>query len=358
MKNFILNLLLVILSICLTLALLEITFRSLDIRGYHQPRTRDWEHALLPETKRLPGVNIQFKPNSQFELRYDSNPRGYFDQNNGLIYHINKHGFRGPDYEKNKAPDTRRVIILGDSFTFGEGVKFEHTFSYRLEKVLNQHSAWPVEVLNFGTSIWGTSDEINYFEQAGIDFEPDLVILVYVLNDADYAGGLDLWDNFRNEYENRDLKYSYLVSYFYATFKRQVYGQQYIDELLDSAMREQFKWADSLNYLLKGRRLAEVIGAKYAVVVFPFMYELNEKYPFRPLHLMLSQYCASNDITSLDLFEAFQGEAYTTLWVHPSDQHPNERGYQIAADAIAEFILENNLLLNLSAGENIQTDYH
>ncbi|MEN8007361.1 MAG: SGNH/GDSL hydrolase family protein [Candidatus Krumholzibacteriota bacterium] len=315
-----------------------------DIRGYHQPRTRDWDHALLPEAERLPGVKTQFKPHSRFELRYDSNPRGYFDRNNGLAYHINNHGFRGPDYEKRKAPGTTRIIVLGDSFTFGEGVRLEHTFCSRLEEILNQRSGGVAEVLNFGTSTWGTDDEINYLEQAGLEFEPDLVVLVYVFNDADYAGGLDLWENFRSEYENRYLKHSYLASYMYATLKRRLYGQQYIDELLDSAMQEQHKWTASMDYLLKGRHLAEAGGAKYAVVVFPFMYELDEQHPFRPLQLMLSDYCARNGIVELDLLEAFMGEAYTDLWVHPSDQHPNERGHRIAAEAIAGFILENDLL--------------
>ena len=76
MKNLPQKLLLVFLSIGLTLVLVEVVFRVLDIRGYHQPRTRDWEHALLPEDDLLPGVKNQFKPDSSFELNYDSNPRG------------------------------------------------------------------------------------------------------------------------------------------------------------------------------------------------------------------------------------------------------------------------------------------
>jgi hypothetical protein len=344
MKNLPQKLLLVFLSIGLTLVLAEVVFRVLDIRGYHQPRTRDWEHALLPEDELLPGVKNQFKPNSSFELKYDSNPGGYFDQNNGLTYELNNRGFRGPDFETHKTPGNLRVMVLGDSFTFGEGVQLEHTFCRRLEVDLNQHAGQPVEVLNISTSAWGTDDEINYFEQAGMAFEPDLVLVVYVFNDADYAGGLDLWENFRTAYENRYLKFSYLASFCYATVKRQIYGKQYIDELLAGALEEENKWAESLDYLSKGMVLAESIGARYAVVAFPFMYELNENHPFRPLQEMLSQYCADNGIVELDLLEAFLGQPYAELWVHPSDQHPNERGHKIAAEAMAEFILENDLL--------------
>ena len=73
------------------------------------------------------------------------------------------------------------------------------------------------------------------------------------------------------------------------------------------------------------------------------MYELNEGHPFRPLHEMLSQYCAREGILTLDLLDVFQGEDYARLWVHPSDQHPNERGHRIAAEAMAEFILAGDL---------------
>ena len=109
-------------------------------------------------------------------------------------------------------------------------------------------------------------------------------------------------------------------------------------------MQQQDKWDESLAYLLKGKQLADSIDQKYAVVIFPFMYELNEKYPFHAIHQMISDFAADNDIPVLDLFDRFKGESYRDLWVHPSDQHPNEKGHKIAAEAIAEFILRNDLL--------------
>ena len=83
---------------------------------------------------------------------------------------------------------------------------------------------------------------------------------------------------------------------------------------------------------------------EYAVVIFPFLYELNNTYPFRPLHQMIHQFCSENQIAVLDLFDAYEGMSYRDLWVHPSDQHPNERGHEIAAHAIGSFILEKGLL--------------
>jgi hypothetical protein len=121
--------------------------------------------------------------------------------------------------------------------------------------------------------------------------------------------------------------------------------------LIQSALHEKAKWDESLAYLMEGKQFADVLGVNYAVVIFPFMYELNEKYPFRSLHQMIYEFSSENDIPVLDLFDSFDGSSYTELWVHPSDQHPNEVGHKISADAIAEFILINDLLSTLLSGK-------
>jgi lysophospholipase L1-like esterase len=344
LKNISINILMVIMSVFLTLLVLEAVFRVLDIRGYHEPRINDWLSALVPRARLLRGVRLQFRPKSQFDSNYDSNPRGYFNENNGLTYKINNHGFRGPDYEIQKSPNTKRIIVLGDSFTFGEGVKVEHIFSSQLQKNLGKQNTNSVEVLNFGVSAWGTHDEINYCKHVCAKHEPDLIIVVFVLNDADYAGGLDLWEDFRTKYEKQELKKSYLASYVYSMIARQTYGKKYIDGLTKSTLRHKEKWDKTLAYLKEGKQVADRIGAKYAVVIFPFMYELNEGYPFRSIHQMVSEYSSDNGIPVLDLFDSFDGMSYTELWVHPSDQHPNEIGHKISADSIAEFIRRKDLL--------------
>lgn len=40
---------------------------------------------------------------------------------------VNAQGFRGADFVRSKGPDTRRILILGDSFGFGVGVDEPHT---------------------------------------------------------------------------------------------------------------------------------------------------------------------------------------------------------------------------------------
>jgi lysophospholipase L1-like esterase len=335
---------LVIASVVVSLGLGELACRALGVRGYHAPRTRDWKHALLGPEERLPGVSVQFRPGSVFELAYDSNPRGYFDARNAIVYHINRWGFRGPDWQRTKTPGRSRVAVLGDSFTFGEGVKVEDTFCARLPALLEPGIGREVEVLNLGTSAWTTTDEIHYLEQQGLEFEPDLVVVVYVLNDADTAGGLNLWENFRRKYEPAALRHSHFASWVFARIGRRVIGRWYVDHLVEKALAADDRWKRSFELLATGQRLAQARGADFVVAIFPFMYELNDRHPMAPVHRMIADHCIRSGIPVVDLLDAFRGQDYPALWVHPSDQHPNEIGHRIAAEALARFILERGSL--------------
>jgi hypothetical protein len=44
---------------------------------------------------------------------------------------------------------------------------------------------------------------------------------------------------------------------------------------------------------------------------------------------------------ALDLLPAFHGRSATELWVHPTDQHPNEVAHRIAAKKLAEFLAQD-----------------
>jgi len=336
-------------STLLALGVAEALFRMFDVRGYHEPRkNRDEQLALLPEADRVPGVSVQYRPYAEFAHVYDSNPRGTFDDDNSIGYRLNRFGFRSPDVELAKPRGVKRVVLLGDSFTFGQGVWLEDTLSYRLEGLLNTDVPADTQVLNFAVGGWGSRDEILYLESEGMAFEPDLVVVVYVLNDARYAGGLDLWREFREQYQKRGLEWSYLASYFYAAVGRRTLARRYVEDLVEESQQQSEKWRRSFADLNRGREIAAAGGARFAVAIFPFLYDLDETYPFRALHQKLVEYCRWNNIPVLDLFDAFQGHEYADLWVHPSDQHPNEEGHRIAADALADFIAREGLLKDLS----------
>ncbi|MBI4847222.1 MAG: hypothetical protein HY808_01405 [Nitrospirae bacterium] len=94
----------------------------------------------------------------------------------------NSQGFRGKkEYSITKDSDVYRIIVLGDSVTFGYGVEDKETFSAILEKKLSLVKK--VEVINMGVSGFGTAEELIKLRKEGFNYNPDLVILGYFPND-------------------------------------------------------------------------------------------------------------------------------------------------------------------------------
>lgn len=222
-------------------------------------------------------------------------------------------------------------------------MRFRDTLGVQLGARLSTPAA-PVEVLPFATGNWSSADEIRFLEHLGMSFAPDLVLLVYVLNDAETEEELDLWEDFREHYESPRFSRSYLASWIHARLARRSLARRYVDETVAAAGADRPAWQRSMAWLARGDELARAGNARFAVAIYPFLYELGPDHPFRELHARIADFCRSGGIPVLDLLDAFEGRDHATLWAHPSDQHPNEVAHGIAADAIAEFVRETRLL--------------
>jgi lysophospholipase L1-like esterase len=96
---------------------------------------------------------------------------------------INSKGLRDDEIEFEKPENSHRVLVLGDSFTFGNGVSSEHTYSNQLEELLiRRQTGQTWQVINSGISGYGTFQEYAFLEEEGWQYEPDVVILQFLAN--------------------------------------------------------------------------------------------------------------------------------------------------------------------------------
>lgn len=92
---------------------------------------------------------------------------------------INSLGFRDPPMSLEKRPGQRRVLFLGDSMTWGWGVNDGERFTDLVAGALGER----VEVFNAAVPGYGTDQQLWTLEARGDEIAPDLVVLVFVLND-------------------------------------------------------------------------------------------------------------------------------------------------------------------------------
>jgi lysophospholipase L1-like esterase len=119
------------------------------------------------------------KPDPSFAYIHPANYRGVFED---APVSINSHGFRAPEWQVAKPAGLLRLMILGDSVVFGWGAPQDSIFSARLQKKFDADGA-RVEVIAAGVGSWNTRTEYEYLKTRGLEFEPDVVLLVATNND-------------------------------------------------------------------------------------------------------------------------------------------------------------------------------
>ena len=134
--------------------------------------------ALAPGSR---GETI-FTRDPELDWRMRPNAEGV---HRGARIRVNAKGLRGPEipYERTGSP---RILWLGDSVTFGSKLpSYSQTYPYLV--AANLESGVPglvVETINSGVPGYAIRQECRYLETEGIRYDPDLVVLGFVLNDV------------------------------------------------------------------------------------------------------------------------------------------------------------------------------
>ena len=97
---------------------------------------------------------------------------------------INGDGFRDDPAPREKQPGEYRVIAVGDSCTFGDGVAGAQTYANVLESLLRQAlPGRPVQVINAGVPGYTSFQVRRYLERELWRWQPDLVVVYVGFND-------------------------------------------------------------------------------------------------------------------------------------------------------------------------------
>jgi hypothetical protein len=87
-------------------------------------------------------------------------------------YIISSQGLRDREYDVAKPGDRVRILALGDSLTFGEGVPYGERFTDVAEEAFDN-----LEILNAGVPGYGVDQALIYLASEGVNYQPDFVFL-------------------------------------------------------------------------------------------------------------------------------------------------------------------------------------
>ena len=263
------------------------------------------------------------------ELIYEMTP-GAETVREGVVVRINSDGFRDDPFSQNPRDNEFRIIIMGDSVTAGWGVEMADAFPQILEKIVNNVGQDRVfTVLNMGVYGYSTKQELRLLETRGLKYKPDLIIVVYHLNDPDVADAgqaryftrspIAIVQMIRDKIKSIDSS------------RRRAEYHHYIHKRYAQDIRRQFCQLGSIS---------RNVNVPVLVVVLPLFSWKETRYPWLNIHLRLKKLCMDNGLLFLDLFTSFRryrsNELSLNMW------HPNKLGHRIIAESIAAFLLDKD----------------
>ncbi|MBL7056148.1 SGNH/GDSL hydrolase family protein [Candidatus Woesearchaeota archaeon] len=239
---------------------------------------------------------------------------------------INSKGLRDNEYDYKKLAGTYRILVIGDSITFGFGVDQNKTYPKILESLLNQNKInnKDIEVINLGIGNYNTLQELEFLKVEGIRYDPDEIILGWFINDAEYT---------QKERSSFFRKHSYTYTYFLAlkAKSRFLYGEgyeSYYKKLYEDNKFKEYKLILSslLNYINKNNITLNVL-------LIPELHDL-ENYSFVKIHDEIIKFFEEKKVTVIDGKPSFETNNSQIFWVAKDDAHPNEEGHKILANLL------------------------
>ena len=257
-------------------------------------------------------------------------------------------GIRGPDYARKPAVGTRRIIALGDSQTFGNGLAEEDTWPQQLEAKLNKREVEAWEVMNWGVPATDTWQHEVFARRALDGYVADVVTLAFYVNDV--VGRPKTIANHikTNNWKKRIVyiaKQSAVLSFFQqgltvvvAAF-RPSYGVRREAAVLAGEDRFDLDraWLQVSASLRAIRDRCAKQEVKFFVIVLPRRDQVVQESPATGYNQRLAKILKENGIQFLDMLPVFREryrEGKTDLFI-PWDGHHSLLANRIIAQSVA-----------------------
>ena len=241
---------------------------------------------------------------------------------------INGDGLRDRTHAGERPEGARRVVMLGDSVTLGDQIEAEEAFPQVLEASLRK-AGRPIEVMNVGLWGWSTRQERIAYQRLVRPYRPHAVVLAVCLNDIP-----ELQNNLARppEWLAGLFRRSALVRRVVNAEGREI---QSVEQLFTHANAPRVKEAMN-RFFEEVRGLRDDVvadGADFAVVVFPFRFQLQAGAPAPSVQRDILSFCAAERLRCLDFLPVLRPAGESAFADY---DHLSASGARLVADTLAD----------------------
>lgn len=313
---------LLLFGLILSAGMAEVLLRTLGPSAAPWAKPVDADARDLPVLKDLWDIS---KPNV----------RGQFK---GRLYTSNSAAFRGPEITVGKPAGTFRILLLGDSFTNGQGVRYEESYAALLSMALNRgNDRRRYEVLNLGIGGFNLWSSVHRLKTDGLKFDPDLVIYGYTANDIEGRAYRNSRSQERPDWRTPSRLLNLLGSQW--DYLRDIFRPakgSYTWELDDNYFRNPPAWKAWQDDLAELVQITDGRGLCLGIFLHTELRALHSLHTFRHYYEAVRTEAKRQGVPVLETFDYFKGRRAEDLWVDYFDHHPNAEGHRILTRALLD----------------------
>lgn len=293
-------------------------------------------------------------------LRFDNLPGGvqrvaYRDTADGpervAVAHVNAHGMRGEDVELARTPGSLRIACIGDSHTFGYGVSDGETWPDVLRASLRRRAVGrTVEVLNFGVNAYDTEQEVVQLEQRVLEYQPDVVLLGFYLNDtalrelpasesAEPGYWVRILDRRQGGWIGWLRGHSRLCDLVADSLHRRISSADFARTRSAGFAPDHPGWLRVQAALRRAQALTQARHVRLGVVLIPFLIRMDGALGSHAAFEVVQQFCRSAELPCLDLEPRFDGLDLSQFRVHLLDYHASAPAYRVIGEGTADWLV-------------------
>jgi len=307
---------------------------------------------------------LRLRPNTRAVLRRERLSRKTIE------IRTNSLGYRGPEVIEREGA---RILFLGDSITFANYLPESETFVNRVGEMAKlEGRTW--NAINAGVGTISLGNELAILKETGLSIDPDVVVVMFYLNDFEESPGVAPINS------PRWLRWSRLAHYTAQLFARRRHRTRDARKAARDALNAEIKaelegrlevkpgnwrrdqaalnklivdksndwggaWSEKAWQIMRPlfvelKRLSEIHEFKLVFIATPVRYQAEAEFLDDFPQRKLAAIAKDLDVPMLDLLPAHREAVKNRIRLFYDHCHHTPDGAKIAAGAITEFLLE------------------